>query len=135
MQIIHWARKVRKVSFESNENWADSYSTIRIKPFEVRSCDPRFESNLLKSGVVIHDSNQTFWSQDSCTKIRIEPFEVRSRDPWFWSNLMKSGFMFHDPNRTFWSQDSWSWFESNTWSRERNPQFSESLRRTTFKKN
>jgi hypothetical protein len=68
-KVIHWARKFRKVSFESNENWADSCSTIWIKPFEVRSCDPRFESNLLKSGFMYQDSNRTFWSPESWSMI------------------------------------------------------------------
>jgi hypothetical protein len=76
--------------------------------FEVRSRDPWFESNLLKSGFMLHDPNRTFWSPESWSMILIEPYEVRIHVPRSKSNLLKSEVVIHDFDRTLWSPKSCS---------------------------
>ncbi len=62
--------------------------TIRNESFKVRIRDPRYDTNLFKSGFVIHDTNRIFLSPDSWLRIDTNPW-IRETNPCFYESLIR----------------------------------------------
>ncbi len=67
---IRWSRKNRRIF----ENWLDSWLMLQNESFKVRIRDPRYDTNLFKSGFVIHDTIRIFLNQDLWSTIWIKSF-------------------------------------------------------------